>query len=122
MNVKEQRRKKDRERYAKMADEKKQERLKKRREAYKKNKAIIDTKKYADLTPEQMSKKCAQKRQKYANLQQDQKRARLLQIKTNRELRRKTPCKESIAMVNPAYIESEEEDSTPTFNVYEEMM
>ena len=39
------------------------------------------------------------------------KKARIEQIIANREFRRNTPCKESIAMVNPAYVESEEEVS-----------
>ena len=49
MDVKEQRRKRDRELYAQMIDEEKREKLRKRREAYKKNKSIKKTKKYADL-------------------------------------------------------------------------
>jgi hypothetical protein len=49
MDIKEQRRKKDGERYAQMTDEEKQEKLRKRREAYKKNKTKV--KKYADLEP-----------------------------------------------------------------------
>ena len=104
MNVKERRRKRDRERYAQMTDEEKREKLKKRREAYKKNKLIQKTKKYADLKQEQRIKQCTQKRDKYANMQPEQKKARLEQIIANREFRRNTPCKESIAVVNPAYI------------------
>ena len=61
MDVKEQRRKSDRERYAHMIDEAKQEKLKKRREAYKKNKSINKTKKYADLKQEQMTNNAHQK-------------------------------------------------------------
>ena len=37
------------------------------------------------------------------------KKARIEQITANHEFRRNTPCKESIAMVNPAYIATEEE-------------
>ena len=107
MNVKERRRKRDRERYAQMTDEEKREKLKKRREAYKKNKSIQKTEKYADLKQDQ-GIKCTQKREKYANMQPEQKKARLEQIIANREFRRNTPCKESIAMVNPAYIASKE--------------
>ena len=51
IDVKEKRRKRDRERYAQMADEEKQEKLKKHREAYMQNKRIQRAKKYADLKP-----------------------------------------------------------------------
>jgi hypothetical protein len=47
----------------------------------------------------------------------EEKKARLQQIKANHEYRRNTPCKESIAMMNPAYIAMEEEVSTSTSNV-----
>jgi hypothetical protein len=117
MDVKEQRRKRDRERYAKMNHEEKQERLKKRREAYKQSKTTKEAKKYADLEPEQRRKQCALKRQKYANMLPEEKKARLEQIKSNHEYRRNTPCKESIAMMNPTYIAMEEEVSTSTSNV-----
>ena len=40
-------------------------------------------------------------------MQPEQKKARLEQIRANRNLRRNTPCKESIAMVNPADIATE---------------
>ena len=43
---------------------------------------------------------------------QNKKKARIEQIIANREFRRNTPCKESIAMVNPTYVESEEKVST----------
>ncbi|XP_051182357.1 uncharacterized protein [Lolium perenne] len=86
-----------------------------RREAYKQKKKIKGTKKYADLEAGQRKKQCVQKRQKYANMQPEQKKARLEQIVANREFRRNTPCKESIAMVNPAYIATEEEFSASTF-------
>jgi limonene-1,2-epoxide hydrolase len=39
----------------------------------------------------------------------EKKKARLEQVTTNREWKRVTPCKESIAMVNPAYIPTEQE-------------
>jgi hypothetical protein len=108
MDVKEQIRIKDRERYARLTDEEKQKKLEKRREAYKQNKKVKKTKKYADLEPEQRKKVCAQKRNKYANMEPAEKKARLEQIIANREFRRNTPCKESIAMVNPLYISTEE--------------
>jgi hypothetical protein len=129
MDTKEQRRKRDRERYAEMTDEEKQEikkrnserraqmtveenleRLKKRREAYKQNK------KCANREPELTTNKNAQKRQKYANMEPKQKKARIEQITTNKVLKQSTPCKESIAMVNPAYIATDKEDGTSTFN------
>jgi hypothetical protein len=72
MDAKEQRRKKDRERHARMTDEEKQEKLKKRREAYQQN-----------------------KKNKEAN-------------KCN------MTSKESIAMVNPAYIATQQEGGTST--------
>jgi hypothetical protein len=115
IDVKEQRRKRDRERYAEMTTEEKQERLRIRREAYKQNKTSKVMKKYADLEPEQRKKQCAQKRHKYANMQPEQKKSRLEQIIANREFRRTIPCKESIAMVNPAYIPTEEEVRRSTF-------
>jgi hypothetical protein len=46
----------------------------------------------------------------------EEKKARLQKIKANHEYRRNTPCKESIAMMNPAYI-VEEEVSTSTSNI-----
>ena len=74
-----------------------------------KKKSTQGRKKYADLEPGQKRKKCARERQKYANMKPEQKKARIEQIAANREFRRNTPCKESIAMVNPAYIATEEE-------------
>ena len=120
IDVNEQRRRKDRDRYAQMTNEEKQEKLKRRREAYRWNKTFKEStqlqkkgtqgrKKYADLEPEQKIKKCARERQKYANMQPEQRKARIEQITANREFRRNTPCKESIVMVNPAYIATEEE-------------
>ena len=122
MDIKEQRRKRDRERYAQMTNEEKQEKLKKRCEAYKQNKTIRNTKKYADLEPEQRTIQCAQKRQKYANMQPEEKQARLQQITATREIKSNTPCKESIAMPNLAYIKIEKEVITCTINVYKEVM
>jgi single-stranded DNA-specific DHH superfamily exonuclease len=66
MDVKEERRKKDRERYARMTDEEKQEKLKKRREAYQQKKKQEEAKKQS------------------------------------------MPSKDSIAIVNPTYIPTEE--------------
>uniref|UniRef100_A0A453K3M8 Uncharacterized protein n=1 Tax=Aegilops tauschii subsp. strangulata TaxID=200361 RepID=A0A453K3M8_AEGTS len=99
MSAKEQRRKRERERYAEMNDEKKQEKLKKRREAYQQEKEKI----------------CAQHRQIYANMQSDQKKARIEHIN---ELKRSTANKDSIAMQNPAYSSTEQEVSisTPSVN------
>jgi hypothetical protein len=79
-------------------DEKKEEILKKQREAYQQNKTV----------------RCAQKRQRYANMQPEQKKARIEKVAANKILKRNTPCKESIAMVNPAYIETEQEGRTST--------
>ena len=122
MDIKEQRRKRDRERYANMTDEEKKENLKKRREAYKQKNSIKKMKKYADLDPEQRTRQCAQKRQKYANMEPEQKKARLQQILANREYWRNTPCKESIAMVNPFYIQPQEKISISTFSVDQEVI
>jgi DNA-binding IclR family transcriptional regulator len=105
MDIKEQRRKRDRERYAQMPDEEKQKMLEKRREAYKQKKTN---------EPELMTKRCAQDRQRYANMQPEQKKARIEKVAANKILKRNTPCKESIAMVNPAYIETEQEGRTST--------
>ncbi|KAF7025403.1 hypothetical protein CFC21_037585 [Triticum aestivum] len=98
MDAKEQRRKRDRERYAQMIDEKRQEQLKKRREAYQKQKEKI----------------CAQQRQIYANMQPAQKKARIENIN---ELKHNTASKDSIAMENPAYIATEQEANTSIFPV-----
>ena len=57
-------------------------------------------------------------KQKYANMQPEQKKARIEQIRANREFRRNTPCKESIAMVNPVYVESKEEVSRCRSSIY----
>ena len=85
IDVKEQRRKKDRDRYARMTNEEKQEKLKRRREAYQQSKTIKDLtqlhkkctrgrKKYADIKPEQKTKKYVREKQKYANMQLEQKK------------------------------------------------
>jgi hypothetical protein len=97
--------------------------LKKRRQAYQQNKTNKDStqlqkkytqgrKKYANMEVAQKTRKCERERQKYANMEPEQKKARIRQIAANRELKRNTPCKESIAMENPAYVETEEELST----------
>ncbi|XBI67615.1 hypothetical protein VPH35_046933 [Triticum aestivum] len=96
MDAKEQRRKRDRERYAQMIDEKRQEQLKKRPYQQKKEKI------------------CAQQRQIYANMQPAQKKARIENIN---ELKHNTASKDSIAMENPAYIATEQEANTSIFPV-----
>ncbi|KAM3210840.1 hypothetical protein ACQJBY_064632 [Aegilops geniculata] len=50
-------------------------------------------------------------------MQPKQKKARIEKIKANRELKRNTPSKDSIAMENPAYIATEQEVSTSAFTV-----
>ena len=45
-------------------------------------------------------------------MQPEQKKARIAQIAANRELKRNTPCKESIVMENPTYVATEGEIST----------
>ncbi|XP_037471587.1 uncharacterized protein LOC119345818 [Triticum dicoccoides] len=84
---------------AQMTDGEKQEKLKRRREAYQQKKEKI----------------CAQHRQIYANMQSDQKKARIEHIN---ELKRNTANKDSIAMQNPAYSSTEQEVSisTPSVN------
>ena len=68
-----------------MTNEERQEKLKRRREAYQQSKTIKDLtqlhekckrgrKKYADLKPEQKTKKCRREKQKYANMQPEQKK------------------------------------------------
>ncbi|XBH53880.1 hypothetical protein VPH35_076291 [Triticum aestivum] len=99
MDAKERRRKRDRERYAQMADEKREEKLKKRREGYQQKKEKI----------------CAQQRQIYAKMQPEQKKARIEHIN---ELKRNTASKDSIALENPAYIATEKEVGTSTFPDY----
>jgi hypothetical protein len=113
-NAKEQKRKRDQERYKerneRMTDEERQDKLKKRREVY-------HQKKDSGKTPEQKAAQCAQERQKYANMQPEQKKARIKQIEARHQLRRNTPSKDSLAMENPEYVATEEEVSTSTFTV-----
>ncbi|XBH90372.1 hypothetical protein VPH35_082062 [Triticum aestivum] len=99
MDAKERRRKQDRERYEQMANEKREEKLKKGREAYQQKKEKI----------------CAQQRQIYAKMQPEQKKARKEHIN---ELKRNTASKDSIARENPAYIATEKEVGTSTFPDY----
>jgi hypothetical protein len=75
MDVKEKRRKKDRERYARMTDEEKREKLKKRRQAYQQNKKNKEAQKMS------------------------------------------VTSKETIAIVNPACIATEQEGGTSTIHV-----
>lgn len=131
MDAIEERRKRDRERYARMTNVEKQEKLKKRREAYHQKKTKEPdqrTKRYTDeekekmlekrreayqqkkiKEPEQRTKRCAQERQRYANMDPEKKKAKIEQVTANREWKRITPCKESNAMVNPSYIATEQE-------------
>jgi hypothetical protein len=74
--------------------------LKKRSEAYQQKKT---------KEPEKRTKRCAQDRRRYANMHPDKKKAKIEQVKANRELKSITPCKESIAMLNLAYIPTEQE-------------
>ncbi|RCV44632.1 hypothetical protein SETIT_9G390300v2 [Setaria italica] len=94
LDPKEQRRKRDRDRYARMTDQEKQEKLKKRREAYHQQKR---TKKQ-----QKIHKKCMHERERYANMQPNQKKAKLEQVSANRARQRDTLSKKSIAMENPA--------------------
>lgn len=122
--AKEQKRKRDRDRYARMTNEERQEskekikrknkernermteeerqdKLKKRREAY-------HQKKYSGKTPEQKATQRTQEK-KYENMQPERKKARVEQIEVRRQLKRNTPSKDSIAMENPEYVATEEE-------------
>jgi hypothetical protein len=92
-----------------MKNDEKQEKLKRRRETYQQNKKLKEPKKYAELEPEERKNICAQERQRYADKQPEQKKARVEQITAKKVLKRSMPCKESIAMVNPAYIPTEQE-------------
>ena len=47
-------------------------------------------------------------------MQPEQKKARIEKIIANRQFKQNTPCKESIVMVNPLYIATEEEVGTST--------
>jgi hypothetical protein len=109
-----------------MTNEEKHEKLKKSRETYQQNKTIKDStqlqKKHTRKEEickhgaNTKGKKWAQERQKYANMQAEQKKARIEQIAANRELKRNTPCKDSIVTESPAYIATEEE----RVNLYDE--
>jgi hypothetical protein len=106
----EQKRKRDKERNERMTDEERQDKLKKRREAY-------HQKKISGKTPEQKAAKCAQEKQKYANMKPEQKKARIEQIEAHRQLTRSTPSKDSIAMENPEYVATKQEVSTSKITV-----
>ncbi|RCV06215.1 hypothetical protein SETIT_1G145500v2 [Setaria italica] len=81
-----------------MTDEEKQHKLKKQCEAYNRRK---------DRDATQYQKICEKERQKYANMQPEQKKARIEQAITNRELRSSKTTKGSIAMENPPYMETD---------------
>uniref|UniRef100_A0A453RWX0 Uncharacterized protein n=1 Tax=Aegilops tauschii subsp. strangulata TaxID=200361 RepID=A0A453RWX0_AEGTS len=106
--------KRDQERYKerneRMTDEERQDKLKKRREAY-------HQKKDSGKTAEQKAAHCTHEKQKYANLQPVQKKARVEQRKARRQMERSTPCKDSLAMENPEYVATEQEVSTSTLAV-----
>lgn len=111
LDPKEQRRKRDRDRYARMTDQEKQEKLKKRREAYHQQKRTSTNstqiqKKCSQVTDQEkqqkLQKKCMHERERYANMQPNQKKAKLEQDSANRARRRDTLSKNSIAMENPA--------------------
>jgi hypothetical protein len=53
---------------------------------------------------------------RYANMQSTENKARTEQITTIHELKR-MPCKESIAMVNPAFTKTKQEVGTSNLNV-----
>ncbi|KAM3225720.1 hypothetical protein ACQJBY_058440 [Aegilops geniculata] len=93
-----------------MTDEERHEKLKKRREAYQR-------KKVSGKTPKQKAAKCAQEKKRYANMQTEKKKARMEQIEAHRQLKRNTLSKDSIAMENPEYVATEQEESTSTFTV-----
>lgn len=88
-----------------MTAEEKQDKLKKRREAYKQKKATKDS--------IQKQKKCAHERMRYANMLPEQKKTRIEQINAKR------PCNVSIAMENPGFIATDKpsHDSPPVINV-----
>jgi hypothetical protein len=60
------------------------------------------------------TKRCAHDRHRYANMNSVENRGRAEQVTANHELKRITPCKESIMMVRHAYIATEQEVRTQT--------
>jgi hypothetical protein len=92
-----------------MTDQEKQEKLKKRREAYHQKKQT--EKKCPKVTDQKrrqkLQNKCVRERERYADMQQDQKKVKVEQVAANRALRHDTLGKNSIAMENPAYIASD---------------
>ena len=50
-------------------------------------------------------------------MQIEKKKARMEQIEAHRQSKRNTPSKDSIAMENPEYVVTEQEESTSTFTV-----
>jgi hypothetical protein len=126
LTAKEKKRKGERVRYARMTDEEKQEKLKRRREAYHQKKAkdstqiakrIEENKKYTEKQQRQKCRKKERERQYYEKMQPEKRKSRIEKITNNKELKRSTNTKDSIAMENPAYIETELEVTTSTFNV-----
>ncbi|RCV05919.1 hypothetical protein SETIT_1G121300v2 [Setaria italica] len=106
-----------------MTDQEKQEKLKKRREAYHQHKRTRTNstqiqQKCSEETDQEkqqkIQKKCMHDKERYANMQPNQKKAKLQQDSANRARRRNTLSKNSIAMENPANIVTDEDYSTKT--------
>ena len=90
-----------------MTDEERQDKLKKRREAYHQKKDSVKA-------AEQKTTQYTQAKQKYANMQPEQKKARVEQRKARRQMECNTPSKDSLPMENPEYVATEQEVSTST--------
>jgi hypothetical protein len=64
MDAKEEKRKRDRERYARLTNEQKKERLRKQREAYQRNKTIKEAKKNTEQEPEKQTEEEVERQRK----------------------------------------------------------
>lgn len=98
-----------------MSYEEKQEKLKKRREAYHQQKREKCSQVTDQEKQQKIQKKCMHERERYANIQPNQKKAKLEQDSANRARRRDTLSKNSIAMENPANIATDNSQNVTQF-------
>uniref|UniRef100_A0A8R7TGL5 Uncharacterized protein n=1 Tax=Triticum urartu TaxID=4572 RepID=A0A8R7TGL5_TRIUA len=77
----------------------------------------INETKYQERHQNRRRQNVQKKKKRYANMQIEKKKARMEQIEAHRQSKRNTPSKDSIAMKNPEYVATEQEESTSTFTV-----
>ncbi|RCV16194.1 hypothetical protein SETIT_3G118400v2, partial [Setaria italica] len=98
-----------------MSYEEKQEKLKKRREAYHQQKREKCSQMTDQEKQQKIQRKCMHDRERYANMQPNEKKAKLQQDYANRARRRDTLSKNSIAMENPANIATDNSENVTQF-------